>query len=125
MARKLSRASRTYQPGVYGPFGINDFKRSDEGVRLTFTREAWPAGHVATVAIEMTDDGENWVEWFRQDLAGGHATSGNPSNIAAIECEWPGESDGAGGRRKLRKSGIRIKLDVAQALTTAIKLSPI
>src|SRR3712207_6425340 len=106
MARTLSRPSQLYQPGVYGPYGIDRITNANTGaLEWSATVEGdWPMDSTVQVmrVTLMWDTGAGARWTYNGGLLN---RDGTPRTLITERVYVPREADGAGGIRRGQVSG--------------------
>ena len=123
MARTLTRASRVYNPGTYGPFAIDSFtKGSASHIEVAMTVEGWPDGaDVATLVLTTSSGARMTVNVPAKpiDLA-----TGKPATVFRCRLGFPADGvvvDGVPQPPVTRETtGASVSATVHRAITTAL-----
>lgn len=121
MAFDLNLPSQVYQPGTFSR-SVKNVPASREGMRLTLTRESWPDGPVATVAIQGLVGAQSWQVQFALDGGDVIRRDGTIAPTSVVEWYWPGVADGSGGRATQHVTDLTLTVVVEQAIRTAVTL---
>jgi hypothetical protein len=102
-------------------FEIDQLPNNSDGVIITFgVSQSWidAEGPLFSLDLLIALDGVNYQQWIRVDYVGGQPVDrSGPISAVRVVGKWPGENDGAGGRRKLRAASLRAVLTVHQAFS--------
>ena len=124
MARTFSAPLQTYQPGVYGPYSVNQLTNANTDrleVRMTIGPD-WPKDpNQAVVRIDALWDTGGGASWtFNGDLKNQDQT---PRTEILVWVQVPVEGDGAGGVQKGQVGGGNVRFEVFAPITTAVTLA--
>lgn len=121
----ISVASRQYQPGTRTVV-LPDLTADDSGIKVTLTREGWPAGDdIILGVIESSNGGAVWLEMARVIYAGGvqlDPRTGQVVDTCGPSIYWP-ERKIDGFLIPQRPAQVRITVTNTVRLTTAISLT--
>jgi hypothetical protein len=129
MAQSITLGPTPVPLGVTA-FAIDSLPAGTDGFILVVGRNAsWlVAGKLFDLLLEIALDGVNFQTWMKCTMNGGAAfdIQGNAVTTWRLSGKWPGENDGAGGRRVLYATDVRITLTTAQAFSiTSLNLTAV
>jgi hypothetical protein len=112
--------SQLYAVGTYILDDIKNIPQSREGIRVSLTRESWPAGQVCKLSIFGKVNGQP-TGGAQATFDGGTVLQKDGSVLAAsiIDWQWPGVAVG-GQRQKIRIEDVLVQMEVLQPITTAV-----
>ena len=115
-------ASQLYPVGSYTLDDIKNIPASRDGIKVSLTRESWPAGQVCKVSVTGKVNGvESGGAFATFDGGTILQKDGSVLTTSLLEWQWPGVAGGPGGGRQIvRITDVVVTMDVLQPITTGI-----